>query len=207
MKRLFSLFAKGLIAGALATVMVHAQGTKFAIVDMKKAFDNFHKTKAAEIQIKDRAAESDKTYKGMIDDYKKANEDYKKLVEQSNDQALAGDERDKRKKSAESKLMELQEIEKSVKQFENQARTSLGEMEKRMRDKIVGEIRDVVNRLARAGGYTIVFDVAAVTAYQTPIILFNNGENDLTEAVIKDINASAPAGSLSSSADEKTKTK
>ena len=175
MKRLFSIFSKGLIASLLTTVLVHGQSTKFAIVDMKKAFDSYYKTKQAEGQIKDRAADSDKVYKGMIEDYKKANEDYKKLVDQSNDQALAGDERDQSKKSAETKLMELQEIEKSVKQFENQARTSLGEMEKRMRDKIVGEIREVVNTLARTGGYNIVFDVAAVTAYQTPIILYNTG--------------------------------
>ncbi len=196
MKKLISLFSKSLLAGSLATVMVHAQGAKFAIVDMKKAFDSYYKTKQAEGQIKDRAADSDKVYKGMIEDYKKANEDYKKLVEQSNDQALAGEERDKRKKSAETKLIELQEIEKSVKQFEAQARTSIGEMEKRMRDKIVGEIRDVVNNMARTGGYTLVFDTAAVTAYQTPFILFNNGENDLTDAVVKEINASAPAGAL-----------
>lgn len=202
MKRIISVFSKGLILSALASVMVQAQSTRFAIVDMKKAFDGFYKTKQAEAQIKERAADSDKVYKGMIEDYKKANEDYKKLVDQSNDQALSGDERDKRKKSAETKLMELQEIEKSVKQFEAQARTSIGEMEKRMRDKIVGEIRDVVNNLARAGSYSIVFDVAAVTAYQTPIILFNNGENDLTEAVLKEVNATAPAGALSSTVGE-----
>jgi outer membrane protein len=203
MNKLVLLISKGLLACACATVLVHAQGaSKFAIIDMKKAFDSYYKTKQAEGQIKDRAADSDKVYKGMIEDYKKANEEYKKLVDQSNDQALASEEREKRKKSAETKLMELQEIEKSVKQFETQARTSIGEMEKRMRDKIVGEIRDVVNNLARAGGYNLVFDVAAVTAYQTPIILFNNGENDLTEAVIKEINAGAPAGSLSSTAGE-----
>jgi Skp family chaperone for outer membrane proteins len=74
-------------------------------------------------------------------------------------------------------------------------------MEKRMRDKIVGEIRDVVNNMARTSGYTLVFDTAAVTAYQTPFILFNNGENDLTDAVIRDINAAAPAGALSNAGD------
>jgi outer membrane protein len=201
MKRMISILGKCLILSALATTLVHAQGTRFAIVDMKKAFDSYYKTKQAEGQIKERAADSDKVYKGMIEDYRKANEDYKKLIDQSNDQVLATEERERRKKTAETKLMELQEIEKSVKQFEAQARTSLGEMEKRMRDKIVGEIRDVVNNLARSGGYSIVFDVAAVTAYQTPIILFNNGENDLTEAVIKEINAAAPPGALSSASE------
>ncbi len=193
------LISKLVVVAAL-TVAAHAQSSKFAIVDMKKAFDSYYKTKQAETQIKDRAADSDKVYKGMIEDYKKANEEYKKLLDQSNDQALAGEEREKRKKSAETKLMELQEIEKSVKQFEAQARTSIGEMEKRMRDKIVGEIRDVVNNLARTGGYGLVFDTAAMTAYQTPIILFNNGENDLTDAVVKEINANAPAGALTAPA-------
>lgn len=204
MNKLFSLVGKAFLAVTLASVLVHAQtAPKLAVVDMKKAFDSYYKTKQAEGQIKTQAADADKNYKGMVDDYKKANEEYKKLVDQSNDQALSNEEREKRKKSAETKLMELQEIEKSVKQFEAQARTSIGELEKRMRDKIVEEIRNVVNNLARSGGYTLVFDTAAVTAYQTPIILFNNGEHDLTEAVIKEINAAAPAGSLSSATDAK----
>jgi len=199
-----TVFTRYFFVSALMTLLsAKAQpAAKFGIVDMKKAFDSYYKTKQAEVQIKERAADSDKVYKGMIEDYKKANEDYKKLIELSNDQALAGEERDKRKKSAETKLMELQEIEKSVKQFETQARTSIGEMEKRMRDKIVGEIREVVSALSKTAGYALVFDLASVTAYQTPIILYSNGENDLTEAVVKEINANAPAGGLPSSSPE-----
>lgn len=201
MKKILFL-AKCMALAALLAASAQAQ-PKIAIVDMKKAFDGYYKTKQAEGQIKERAADSDKVYKGMIEDYKKANEDYRKLIDSSNDQAVSADERDKRKKSAESKLMELQEIEKSVKQFEQQARTSIGEMEKRMRDKIVGEIREVVNARAKAGAYTLVLDLAAVTPYQTPIILYTSGENDLTEAVIKEINANAPAGALTGATDAK----
>lgn len=195
-------FAKCMTLAALVAVSAQAQ-PKIAVVDMKKAFDSYYKTKQAEAQIKERATDSDKVYKGMIEDYKKANEDYRKLIDSSNDQAVSTDEREKRKKSAESKLMELQEIEKSVKQFEQQARTSIGEMEKRMRDKIVAEIREVVNARARAGAFTMVMDLAAVTPYQTPIILFTSGENDLTDAIIKEINANAPAGSLTGATEAK----
>lgn len=181
----------------MSVASVSAQTQKIGVVDMKRVFDSYYKTKQAEAQIKERAAESDKVYKGMIEDYKKANEDYRKLIDSSNDQAVSTEERERRKKSAETKLLDLQEIEKSVKQYENQARTTIGAMEKRMRDKIVEEIREVVNRLSSGGGYTYVFDNAAVTAYQTPIILFNDGKNDLTDAVIKEINATAPPGALS----------
>lgn len=190
------------VLGAVLSVSTSAQ-TKVALVDMKKVFDSFYKTKQAELQIKDRAAESDKVYKGMIEDYKKANTDYKGLIDGSNDQAISSEEREKRKKSAETKLLDLQEIEKSVKQYEGSARTSLAALEKRMREKIVEEIREVVNRMGRSGGYTVVFDVAALTAYQTPIILYTDGQNDLTDAVVKEINATAPPGSLSSATDTK----
>jgi outer membrane protein len=199
MNRISSHFLKSVCLAALLAGGVQAQ-PKIAVVDMKKAFDAYYKTKQAEAQIKERATDSDKVYKGMIEDYKKANEDYRKLFDSSNDQAVSTDEREKRKKSAEAKLMELQEIEKSVKQFEQQARTSIGEMEKRMRDKIVEKIREVVTARAKAGAFTLVFDLAAVTPYQTPIILHSSGENDLTDAVIKEINADAPPGSLTNAA-------
>lgn len=198
MKNILSFVGKTFCLAVLLAGTAQAQQPRIAVVDMKKAFDSYYKTKQAEAQIKERATDSDKVYKGMIEDYKKANEEYRKLIDGSNDQAVSVEERDKRKKSAETKLLELQEIEKSVKQFEQQARTSIGEMEKRMRDKIVGEIREVVNAKSKAGGYSLVFDLAAVTPYQTPIILFSAGENDLTEAVVKEINANAPPGSLSS---------
>jgi outer membrane protein len=199
MMNALSVLTKILAGFALAACLnANAQSQpKIAVVDMKKAFDTFYKTKEAERSMKDRAADSDKVYKGMIEDYKKANEEYKKLVDSSNDQAVSSDEREKRKKSAETKLMELQEIEKSLKQFDSSTRTSLGEMEKRMREKIVGEIIDVVKTQAKSGGFTMVFDLAALTGYQTPIILYTNGENDLTEGVIKEINAGAPANALS----------
>ena len=198
MRKMTKALALALVLGA-SSLAVQAQAT-FAVVDMKKAFDAFYETKQAEAQIKDRAADSDKVYKGMIEDYKKANEEYRKLVETSNDQAVSSEERERRKKNAETKLMEIQEIEKSVKQFEAQARTTIGEMEKRMRDNIVRKIRDVVNAKAKAAGYQLVFDTAAQTVYQTPFILYTNGENDLTDAVIKEINANAPAGALDQSA-------
>jgi len=32
---------------------------------------------------------------------------------------------------------------------------------------------------------------------KTPVVVFTNGENDLTDAVLKELNANAPAGLLS----------
>ena len=192
----FSRFgALALLASAFLVQPAFAQ-VKFATVDMKKVFESYFKTKEAENTIKERAASSDKVYKGMVEDYQKANEEYRSLVDSSNDAAISDDERDRRKKLAETKLSEIQEIEKQIKQFQGSARDSLGALEKRMRDNIVKEIRDVVNTKAKAGNYTMVLDTAAQTVYQTPFILYYTTENDLTDQVIRDLNANAPAGAV-----------
>lgn len=190
-------FALAALLGLCMTQGALAQA-KFATVDMKKVFDSYHKTKQAETQIKERATESDRVYKGMVEDFQTANEEYRTLIQSSNDQAISETERERRKQNAERKLLEIQEIEKSVKQFQTQARESLGALEKRMRDNIVKEIRDLVDSKARSGGFTMVFDTAAQTVYQTPFILYTSGQNDLTDELIRDLNASAPAGAVSS---------
>src|SRR5436190_8349845 len=122
-----------LLAGAVcAAGELRAAEMKIGLVDLKKVFDGYYKTKQADTQLKERAADSEKVLKGMIDDYQKASTDYKDLIDKSNDQAVSTEERDKRKKSAETRLMEIQEIERSLKQFRSQTQTTLDEQKKRM---------------------------------------------------------------------------
>ena len=184
----------GLVLASIFLVAASSQAQpKIAYIDLKKVFDSYWKTKQADANLKDRASDFDKARKGMVDDYQKANDEYKKLIESANDQAVSADEREKRKKSAESKLLEIKEIENSVNQFDRQSRTTLGEQQRRMRDNILREIREVINTKAKAGTYTVVLDVAAESANQTPVLLYTNGSDDLTEGVLGALEATKPA--------------
>ena len=62
-----------------------------------------------------------------------------------------------------------------------------------MRDKVLAEIREVIDAKSKTGGYTLVLDTAAESINSTPIVIFSNGENDITEDVLKQLNVSAPA--------------
>lgn len=166
---------------------------KVGIIDLKKVFDGYYKTKQADSQLKERASDFDKARRGLIDDYQKANDDYKKMVEASNDAALGADERNRKKGDAEKKLGEIKELENSIRQFDAQSRNTLGEQQKRMRDNVLRDIRDVIAEKAKTAGYNLVVDVAAESVNQIPIVLFNNGENDISDAVLQQLNANAPA--------------
>jgi outer membrane protein len=198
--RPLNLVFKALLVGAaLVAFSATAQAQpRIGTVDLKKVFDGYYKTRQADTQLKDRATEAEKVLKGMLDDYQKSTEDYKRLSDGAVDQAVSSEERDRRSKAAQTKLLELQEIERSVKQYRAETTSRLEEQKKRMRDNILREIRDVITTKAKAGNYAFVLDIAAETVNLTPVVLYTTGQNDLTDEILAQINANAPAGVLGS---------
>jgi outer membrane protein len=191
----------------LSLAMPMQAQTKTGIINLKKVFDSYWKTKQADSQLKERAGEFDKQRKELIDGYQKANEEYQKLLEGANDQTLSTDEKEKRKKSAESKLREIKEIETQVTQFDRTARTTLSEQQRRMRDAILREIQDIISTKSKAAGYTMVWDSAAESANNTPILIYHNGENDISDEVLTQLNANAPAEFLKPAAEKSPEAK
>ena len=170
--------------------------TKIGTVDLRKLFDGYWKTKTAQAALTDRKSQLDKDDKGMRDDLKKGGDEYQKLLEQSNDQALSADERDKRKQAAADKMKQLQESKNAIDQFERQAQVTLSEQSQRMRENLLGEIKVAVSAQAKAAGYTLVIDSAAETANATTAVIYSNGENDLTDAALKQLNVNAPISTI-----------
>jgi len=172
---------------------------RLATVDLRKVFDGYWKTKQADAALKDRAADIEKEHKSMLDDWKKAKDDYQTLLTEANNQTLSLDERDKRKKSAEDKFKDIKVSEDTITQFERQARSTLEEQKKRMRDSILEEIRTTINGKAKAAGYALVVDTSAESGNGspgspgTPVFLYCGNENDMTETVLSQLNAGAPA--------------
>ena len=182
----------GLLLIWLMSGSAWAQG-RIATVDLRKVFDNYWKTKQADAALKDRAADMEKEYNNMVQDYTKAKTEYQNLLSDANNQALSQEEREKRKKSAEDKLKLLKDTEDSIKQYRTQATTTIDEQRRRMRDNIVAEIRNVLNAKAKSAGYSMVLDTTAEGATLTPVVLYTSNENDMTEALLNQLNAGAPA--------------
>src|SRR5678816_3877611 len=110
---------------ALCALSLSSYGqAKIALVDLRKVFDDYYKTKAADATLKDRAGDLDKERKALVDQGQKLTDDYKKALDGANDQAVALEEREKRKKTAESKLLEIKELEQNLAQFDRQSQTT-----------------------------------------------------------------------------------
>ncbi|HUA38997.1 MAG TPA: OmpH family outer membrane protein [Candidatus Sulfopaludibacter sp.] len=165
---------------------------KIATVDLRKLFDGYWKTKQAETALNDRKAELDKEDRGFLDNLQKDRETYQKLLDAAADQAISSDERDKRKQAAADKYAEIKDSQTAIVQFERQAQATLGAQTQRMRSDIIKEITAAVSARAKAAGYTMVVDTASDNANQTSVVVYNDGQNDLTAAVLAQLNAGAP---------------
>jgi Skp family chaperone for outer membrane proteins len=178
---------------AFAWSAAAAEGQKIATIDLKKVFDGFWRTKQADALLKEQAGELEKDRKTMLDQLQKGEVEYRKLLDSANDPAFSAAEREKRKKDAESELINLRGMEESINKFDKTSRATLGEKQRRIRDNILSEIRDSIKAQVRTGNYTLVLDSAAESANGTAIVLFSAGNDDLTDAVLKQLNLSAPA--------------
>ena len=171
---------------ALLTGSAFAQ-SRIGTIDLKRTFDTYWKRKEALATLNDEKNDLEKDFKNMVDEAKKAREAYQKLVTDASDSAISSEEREKRKKLAEDKFKQVREKEDDATRFNRDATARLQEREKRFTDTLVNEIRNVISAVAKAHGLAQVLDVSS------PTVLYTNGENDVTDEVIKQLNASAPA--------------
>ena len=181
--RLTLLTAVVLVAMAFSA----AAQTKVATVDMKKIFNGYYKTKLANTSLESRKTELRKEMKDMADGLEKAQDDYKQLLDEVNDQAISNDERDKRKLAATSKAKEISTTKTTLEQFQRQAEAQLADESQRMSGNLVTEIQKAVADKARIGGYTVVINSSFTEAF-----VYVSPDNDITDSVLAQLNAGAP---------------
>jgi outer membrane protein len=194
---------------ALLGVPAFAQ-TRVATVDLSKVFTKYWKTEQATAALNERRAELGKTFKEMEDDWKKAKESYQKLLDDAANPAISTEEREKRKQAADARLKEIKGKEEGMVRFEREAADAVNKQTARLRKNLLDEIRVIINGKARAGSFSMVIDTGAQTyvadpsgAYYTPVLLYNNEESDLTQAVITQLNANAPVDTAPKPAEAK----
>ena len=181
-----------LLVGAL-TMPAFGQN-RIGTIDLQKVFQNYWMRTKAESALKERGTAMDKELKGFVDDYNKTKEEYTKLITTSQDQSKTQEERDKSKTSAESKSCWNSRRAKIPSAPTKRTRkTSWIRRRRGCARACCRTSRGAINAKAKASGYTLVIDTSADSFNQTPTVLYSNGENDMTDMILKQLNAGAPA--------------
>jgi Skp family chaperone for outer membrane proteins len=173
---------------------------RIATIDLKKVFDKYYKLDQARKAFEKEKADMDKEYKSRADEAKQALDDYTKLKAAVDDTMISDTERASRKAKADAKLDEVKSYDTELRSYEQQATDKLSLDQQRMMDLLMQDIQTAINAKAKAAGYTLVVDTSARVANgaNTLVVLYSNGENDITDEIVKQLNAAAPAVSSDS---------
>jgi outer membrane protein len=152
------------------------------------AFNDYYKTKLADQQLKEQAEDFNSERKQLVEVYEKFQEDFNKLREESSNAALTETARDDLRKQAEEKLIELRDQEQKIRRFDETRRKQLEEQGRRMRKRIVEEIKEKVQTYARNQGFTAVIDISGQSLNGVTLVLYTDKKVDITVNVLELLN-------------------
>lgn len=187
-----SVLLAALLAGLfLAPDTAQAQG-KIGVVNLRTLFEGYYKRKLADRKIKERESELLKELEEMVAKRKAAEETYNQTLASANDLAASKEERDRRKADAEQQLANMKKMEGDIELYRKQARDSLLDQQTRMRTQVLEAIDAEIEAKAKADGYFLIINKDALDRNETKIYPYHNGEHDITQAVLSNLNAGAP---------------
>ena len=166
---------------------------RIATVDLRRAFDTYYKTIEASKANSNAIVERDKQYNEMIDERKKREDDWRQAVDKANNMAISADQRAKSKKDADDLSLELQIRVENISNFYVHSEIERRDKMVQHVNELTTEITNVMSAMAKKQGFTLVLDRTAVTMTGNPLVLYTSGENDLTDALIKELNSTAAA--------------
>jgi Skp family chaperone for outer membrane proteins len=165
---------------------------RIAIFNLRKAFESYYKTKLSDAALQKEVSDVEKERATMIEDARAHEAEWRKLYDKANDQAVSADEREKGRQAASQKYAELESDKKSIEEFDRTANARITEKRNLRRDELVKEILGVVTAHAKTAGYAMVLDPSGNSVNMVPVVLYTNGQDDLTDVIIKELNSAAP---------------
>jgi outer membrane protein len=169
-----------------------AQEFKIGIVDMKRVFSEYYKTKDAEKSVNDgkeaakkQLDERNAKYRELINKWQEA----QKLV---NDPAISEELRVQKTKERDELASEAKSLEREMSEFRARREQQLQEQVGRMRKGILDEIKSIVEGKAKQENYDLVFDKSGLGVNGVPFLLHSKDAVDFSQDVITDLNKDAP---------------
>ena len=183
------------IALAVSTAFSSAADLKLAVIDMKKAFEDFHKTQEAAETYKGNYNKAAGEMRERQDAYKKLTSDMQQLDKKARDTILTPDQRQKAIAELNEKMKEARALVAEMQEFAERRIGQLKQEDMKIRQTLYEEISTVVRDHALKNGYDMVFDKTGVSLSTVPILIFvkETAATDITSQVVVELNKNAPA--------------
>ena len=189
MKRILMML---FLAGGLNLVYTLNAATAIGVISLEKVYNGYWRTDVENKKLKTKQEEALDRIKKLEESLSKEGTVLGNMIKAMQDPRLAAAERSNRQQQVQTKQKELQQMQDAINGFRERTRKDLELDMRKEREQIMEEIQQIVSNEAKKRKLNLVLDEAARSAAIAPIVIFTDGENDLTEEVLRQLNLSDP---------------
>lgn len=166
--------------------------TSIGVISLEKVYNGYWKTDVENKKLKTKQEEALERIKKLEESLRKEGTILGNMIKAMQDPRLAAAERSKRQQQVQTKQKELQQMQDAIRGFRERTQKDLELDMRKAREQIMEEIQQIVSAEAKKRKLNLVLDHAARSAAIAPIVVYKDGENDLTEEVLRQLNLSDP---------------
>jgi Skp family chaperone for outer membrane proteins len=166
--------------------------TAIGVISLEKVYNGYWRTDVENNKLKTKQEEALDRIKKLEESLRKEGTVLGNMIKAMQDPRLAAAERSNRQQQVQTKQKELQQMQDAIQGFRERTRKDLELDMRKAREQIMEEIQQIVSAEAKKRKLNLVLDEAARSAAIAPIVIFTDGENDLTEEVLRQLNLSDP---------------
>ncbi len=178
----------------LAAGAGNAGEVKIAVVNGSRVLKEYFKTEMADAhiqqQLDDYTAERDK----LLAEHRKLKQDFEGLRAETQNKALTEEAREKKREQAEDKLTEVIEYENTIREKAASRKKQIETEGRKIHAELAKAVKTAVQGCAAKGGYTLVLESGGLLANGLEPVLYAESGADLTDEVIRILNAGKPQG-------------
>jgi len=178
-------------AAAMLTASSLPAADQMVFVDLDRVFEEYHKTEMANKQLKAQADEFTAERSGKIKEFEALQAAFDAARDDSQNPALSEDVREAKREEAEEKLIEIRRKEKEIRKYEESRKKQLMDTERRVRNRIVDEIRDSIKTYAVEHGYAAVLDSSGQSLNAVESVVYYDVRLEITDQVLEILNKGA----------------
>ena len=194
MKNTIAAFITVAALGLAVTASAQVPAGRIVTIDLNKVFNDYYRTPIASAKLKETADSFNKEHDDMMANYKKEIDELNKLRDDQDKPEYTTEVRDQKRKAVADKLTETQKMQRDIDDYRTSHRKILEEQTQRMRQTILKEIQDVIDKEARDAGYQLVIDKSGNTLNGVPVLVFSQDQLEITDDIVKVLNKNQPKG-------------
>jgi Skp family chaperone for outer membrane proteins len=164
---------------------------KVGTLDLQKVLTDYYKAQDLAKQLKEKEVSYVKELEGMRLEGRKLTRETQDLQELSSNTALSVTAREEKKRTFESKRIDLREFEVRYDDFRAQREAELQNYAAQGKKKILDDVISAARRIGEAEGFNLVLN-ANKTEPAASDVLFSKNVDDITQKLVASLNAARP---------------